>query len=347
MKALPFTVVVALCCVSLAGLSCAQKVASEPTSASAFRANMAALAESDALSVAGKDGWLFQANELRFLSHESFWGEAAASVSRASKPEYADPIPAIVSFHQALADRGISLILVPVPPKAVVFPDKIGESRDPVRYDAPSQAFYQELRGQGVNVLDLTDSFLARRESDAGPIYCKTDTHWSPRGAEVAAAAIAEQLQTQGWAGAIAKQTYPTTQITREITGDLVGDAATSKESLAFTLVGEAPLASDDSSPVILMGDSHTLVFNDGMLHGDRAGLADHLAKELGMPLDLSFRNKGSGSTHVRLSLFRKQSTSRRGGVDYLADKKAVVWCFTAREFSESTSGWKVLPLEK
>jgi alginate O-acetyltransferase complex protein AlgJ len=351
MKPTSSIVVLAVSAMSLAGLSCAQKVATEavvtPEQAAAFRADMAILSQAGTLSVPGKKPWLFQASELRFLGHETFWGEAAASVSRASKPESADPIPAIVDFHQSLAAHDISLILVPVPPKAVVFPDQIGADRQPLRYDLPTQAFYAELRGQGVHVLDLTDPFLAQRESDVGPIYCMTDTHWSPRGAEVAAASIAEQIRSQPWYGTMEKQTYATSQVTREVTGDLVEDPGHPTESLHFTLVGDTPLASDEASPVILMGDSHTLVFNDGMLHGDRAGLADHLANELGMPLDLSFRNKGSGSTQVRLSLFRKQVKSRRDGGDYLGGKKVVVWCFTAREFSESTSGWRVLPLEK
>jgi hypothetical protein len=41
--------------------------------------------------IQGKDGWLFFVPELRCLSVGQFWGDVAAKVSRASKPEHADP----------------------------------------------------------------------------------------------------------------------------------------------------------------------------------------------------------------------------------------------------------------
>src|SRR5437762_9982012 len=42
-----------------------------------------------------------------------------------SKPESADPIPAIVDFREQLKKRGIDLLLMPVPPKAAIYPEKI------------------------------------------------------------------------------------------------------------------------------------------------------------------------------------------------------------------------------
>ena len=103
----------------------------------------------------------------------------------------------------------------------------------------------------------------------------------------------------------------------------------------------------DEGSPVILMGDSHTIVFQDGSLHASRGGLADHLAASFGFPLDMQFRNRGSGSSAVRRNLLRKQIQAGRKGEDYLGSKKLVIWCFTAREFTESTDGWPVMPVEK
>src|SRR6184192_440303 len=75
--------------------------------------------------IAGADGWFFLSSDIRFLSVGQFWGTDAAKVSRAHKPEAADPIPAIVDFHDQLKKRGIELLLVPVPPKAAIYPEKI------------------------------------------------------------------------------------------------------------------------------------------------------------------------------------------------------------------------------
>src|SRR5437764_12135759 len=70
------------------------------------------LENKNAAAGAGADGWLFFAGELRLLSLSRFWGNDAPKVSRAHKPELADPIPAIVDFQQQLKARGIDLLVV-------------------------------------------------------------------------------------------------------------------------------------------------------------------------------------------------------------------------------------------
>src|SRR5436190_6320394 len=111
------------------------------------------LEQNKAAAVAGSDGWLFFGGELLLLSLGRFWGDDAAKVSRAHKPELADPVPAILDFQQQLKARGIELLVVPVPPKAAIYPDKIlpdvkisnGET-------APSlKRFYDELRKAQIN----------------------------------------------------------------------------------------------------------------------------------------------------------------------------------------------------
>src|SRR6266511_4306686 len=114
-------------------------------------------AESNGAAVIkGADGWFFLSSDIRFLSVGQFWGADAAKVSRAHKPESADPIPAIVDFHEQLKQRGIDLLLVPVPPKATIYPEKIlpdvdlhGETAAPFL-----ARFYDELRQREIDVVD-------------------------------------------------------------------------------------------------------------------------------------------------------------------------------------------------
>ena len=95
----------------------------------------------------------------------------------------------------------------------------------------------------------------------------------------------------------------------------------------------------DKNSPVILLGDSHTLVFHSGEeLHGTGAGLAEQLAAELGIAVDV-IGVRGSGATPARVNLLRRAKAEPA----YLAGKKVVIWCFAAREFTEST-GWSLVP---
>src|SRR6185369_4481023 len=112
-------------------------------------------------AVPGQDGWLFFTAELRLFFVGRFWGNDATRVSRAHKPELADPLPAIVDFHQQLKARGIELLVVPVPAKALAYPEKIFVPSSVGKITAPTnlQTFYDELRAAGVDVLDLTSLF--------------------------------------------------------------------------------------------------------------------------------------------------------------------------------------------
>jgi len=144
--------------------------------------------------VTGEDGWLFFVPELKALVVGRFWGDEATRVSRASKPEYADPLPAIVDFHEQLRTAGIELLVVPVPAKAAVYPESVSSKiaapggKIRARIDESHREFYKLLKQQGVTVIDLLPLYLAHRD-DGGPLYCKTDSHWSGRGVALAAQA--------------------------------------------------------------------------------------------------------------------------------------------------------------
>ncbi len=137
------------------------------------------------------------AAEFRLLSLGRFWGDEAPKVSRSHKPELADPIPAIVDFQKQLKARGIDLLVVPVPPKAAIYPEKILPGFD-VGADDPAPVlhrFYEELRAAGIDVLDLAPLFVQNRDDKRGGVFCKTDSHWSGLGCMLAAQAIAEKIR--------------------------------------------------------------------------------------------------------------------------------------------------------
>ncbi len=301
--------------------------------------------------IEGRDGWLFFVPELRSLSVGPFWGNHAIEVSRASNPEYADPLAAIVDFHDQLKKAGVELLVVPVPAKASVYSEKVSThgtvpaSGGTTRIDTYHQEFYQVLRERGVSVLDLTPRLLAQRSESGSSLYCKTDTHWSGRAIDLAAQAIVEHVQDRPWLKERLKVGYESERRDVEITGDLarmLDETSPVRENLTLTFVGTRsggnliPVEPDRESPVLLMGDSHTLVFHDPDLFARGAGLPDHLAFRLGFPVDL-IGIRGSGATTTRIELLRRR--------DNLKGKKLVVWCFSCREFTESVSGWRKVPV--
>ena len=296
--------------------------------------------------IPGADGWFFLSSDIRFLSGQ-FWGADAAKVSRAHKPESADPIPAIVDFHEQLKKRGIDLLLMQVPPKAAIYPEKIlpevdlhGETAAPFL-----ARFYDELRGRGIDVVDLAPVFLQNRASEHGPVFCKTDSHWSGFGCVLAAQTIKEKIHEK-LAGQPRKN-YAAEWKETTIKGDL-GDLPglnTKKpepEKIAVRTISDketgAATIPDPNSPLLIIGDSHTLVFHDFL--AEKSGLLDQLAYQIGFAPDL-IGTRGSGATSVRVSLYRRA----RKDPDYLAKKKMIVWCFAAREFTESDQGWDKVPV--
>ena len=305
----------------------------------------------DAPSFEGAGGWRFLTAELRHVSAGKFWGEDALKVSKATKPENADPLPAILDFKRQLDAAGIELILVPVPAKAFVYPEAItgGDPTGPAtaRADTFHQAFYDELRKNNVTVIDLLPELLAQRNGEGGVVYCKTDTHWSGAGIAIASSKIAALLKDKPWAQEAAKTKTIAVPRTVEIKGDLQAEGG-ALETVALRFIGtEASggnvlVPPDRASPLVLLGDSHTLVFHAGSdMLASGAGLPDQLLHELGFPVDL-VSARGSGATPARINLMRRV----RGDGAYLGGKKAVVWVFTVREFTEA-SGWSLVALNK
>ena len=308
------------------------------------------------MSVPGKDGWLFWAKELRHIRAGKFWGEAAAKVTQADKPEWGDPLPAILDLKDQLDKLGIQLVLVPVPPKAIVYPDKVSDlvvasAQAPVvpRLDPFHQEFYKLLRDKGIAVIDLTDDFIKARSNDKDDQreYCKTDTHWSPFACELAAKRIAETIGNKLGQPQL-HNPFKSDAQTLEFAGDMGKDGG-AKETLQIHVVspsGDDPKVTDTvvdkDSPVLLMGDSHCLVFHaGGDMLASGAGLADQLAFRLCAPVEL-VGVRGSGATNVRRTLMQKVQANPQ----YLTGAKVVVWCFTSREFTEA-SGWRLVPLMK
>ena len=315
--------------------------------------------------IEGQDGWLFFAPELLHLAHGPFWGDvspwAEAGLSQL------DPFAAIVDFHHQLEALGVRFIFAPVPAKAAFDPSPLPRTPPGVpsaqhRADTADAAFLERLTAAGVETIDLMPIFFAHRDaattgeqvspepdpaSKDRALYCRRDTHWSPRAIAIAAEHIAERIGDTAWRRAHPKIQYRTD--TRDVTlvgdldrqrsirgpGDNISKAEpTQPETLPATFVEPADL--DRDSPVLLLGDSHALVFHaGGDMHAEGAGLPEHLGRALGFPID-RIAVRGSGATPVRIDL------RRRG--DNLLGKKVVVWVLSAREYTQG-QGWAQVPI--
>ena len=380
-----------------------------------FRAELRRLAgEAEAerrVAIAGLDGWLFSVPELRRVSLERLPEPAPDAADLADPapgaadpapgaadppPDAADPAPGdndpapdaaigspaadpvavILDAQRRLAASGVELLLVPVPPKAVVFPEKVsGTLTIPIpvpRLDPALEQTYDRLRAGGVDVLDLTDLFIRERFHAEGPLYCRTDTHWSGSGCTTAAAAIAAEVRARPWYAALATESFGASWYSTSISGDLTGPGGASfqaesengetgagvsgdlaspggapagREELRLrgvvrpTSRGPTPVAPDPESPILLLGDSHALVFHaGGDLHAAGAGLPDQLAFELGVPVDLA---AAPGPATAPFEVLRERVRADPG---YWSRKRLVIWCFAAHALGAG-GAWRPAPI--
>ena len=305
--------------------------------------------------VAGRDGWVFHENELLHAATTSFIGKDAAAANPYTKPDFADPIPAIVDFNNQLAAKGIELLLVPVPGRPVIYPESVlGQARIDGQKTLPSLAtarteFLAEVQRQGVNVLDLLPLFLEKRSTGEEELFYRLDTHWTPFAVTEAAAAMAKHVITKPWYAGVPRREFsidmrsvtrpgPILETLRAmgLGEDRDEETFVCRRIQLKTETGISRLILRNSeSPIVVIGDSYSTWWNEF-----DAGLGQQLAAELGFPVDI-LSTTGGGTTATRINLVR----TIRSEPGYLDGKKLLIWCFGKRSLSISREGWRKVPL--
>jgi alginate O-acetyltransferase complex protein AlgJ len=126
----------------------------------------------------GSDGWFYSSEE--FERPKNFDSEIA------SKLKY------VTQVKTALENAGIKLAVVLVPAKARVYPEHLGRYVRPKYWDDVYAKFLAGLNAKGVIAPNILNAVKVR---DA--MFLKTDTHWTPQGARVAAHAVAQVVKPQ------------------------------------------------------------------------------------------------------------------------------------------------------
>jgi len=301
----------------------------------------------------GRDGFLFFRDELEFV----------LSGDLRQQPPGKNPYAAIVEFRDFLARLGVDFLLVPVPNKIEVYPEKFvapeavakirsargisaAPASGPLVVNPYGRKFLQELCQSGVETVDLLPVFLAAKADDARAtelLYLAQDTHWTDRGLQLAAQQLAARIQRYPWYRAATSPplAYSTKQVEFKHHGDLVSRLAEEQRGgyPVQTLTGtqvvnpDGTLYDDDlASPLVVLGDSFTGVYQRTMCRN--GGVSAHLAKELGRPVDLVMSY--GGGPNVRKILLRR-------GVDDLRNRRLVIWIFAARDLYDHWEDWLLL----
>jgi alginate O-acetyltransferase complex protein AlgJ len=104
-----------------------------------------------------------------------------------------DNLALIRGVQAHLAQRDVLLVLAVVPAKARLYPEHIGEHPiSPLRQDL-YQRFHRALRRADIAAPDLLQPLQTGKPR--GQLFLRTDTHWTPLGADIAAQHLSKTVQ--------------------------------------------------------------------------------------------------------------------------------------------------------
>lgn len=310
----------------------------------------------------GRDGWLFYRPSVDYTTGPGFLDPRILSKrSQAGKPYAApiqpDPRLAIIDFAGQLRRRGIALLLVPAPGKAMIHPEqltaRLSGTAEPLHNELHNESFEdwkQEMEREGVLVFDPAPLLCARKRQTGEDQFLKTDTHWTAGAVEAVADELRRFIEAHTPLSAgLASAGYQARHRNVTGTGDIAamlrlpeGAALFPQETVEIRQIldrGGAAWQPDAASDVLLLGDSFTNIYSQPSLHwGTSAGLAEQLSFALARPLDRIAQND-AGAFATRQTLAQELAH----GDDRLAGKRLVIWEFAARELA--VGDWKQIAL--
>jgi hypothetical protein len=278
-------------------------------------------------------GFVLGRRELTFFTAWNGPTEAGGTTPRALAFDQPDhPLHVIEAYAKAFRERGIDFLVVPIPRRIQIYPDRLPDfppqGTDFPGAGAATTRLLLALAERGIESIDLLPLFAAARESKASDddrfLFHDYNAHWTPRAARIAADAVARYV------GSLEGFPPPAAIADR--------DFVVRRERAMYQLPPHIPEAEapvpvwvdrvlgldgapvdyrNRESPILVLGDSHCSWYG-GALGGD---FGAQLHARLGVPIDTIVLDDG-GSEAVWTNLAR-----RRNG---LQGKRVVVWIFAA-----------------
>ena len=297
----------------------------------------------------GRDEWVFYRPDVDSLVMRQEKSNAAAQ--------------GIVDFAAQLAARGVRLVVVPIPGKATIHPEKLSTGKtvfeNPVASpivadlaDKVGEAWKQRKAKDGTLApiaIDATSRIWERKLETGEDQFLKTDSHWTPGAMTSIAKSVAEEVLATGIPVAPEELVAEGKEISS------VGDTALMLELPASSPLRKAqsmtieqiktrdgnPWRANRVSPVLVLGDSYSNIYSaDGLGWGGGAGFAEQLSLQLNHRVDKLARNDaGAKSAREMLAAEALQNPG------WLEGKKVVVWLMAAREFARGD--WSSVQLPK
>lgn len=255
-----------------------------------------------------------------------------------------NPLPRLLELKNFLDSLEIQFLIVPIPTKEAIYADKlIFGTADTLCVDVAGRNFIRKLLASGIDVLDVFPALRNARLADDSSAFSfqKFDTHWASPGFLSAMEELANKVTSYAWyesSGATpGTLEIRDTAIVRE--GDLIQQlplaeqGAYAPETLEVKKVyrNGKPYSGEKNSPILLMGDSFTGVFES--VDGKSGGPASLLAFATG--LDVQVMTSWGGGPGVRHRMAKDKKS--------LKSKRLVIYMMTMRDFWQSPMEWDAL----
>ncbi len=149
-------------------------------------------------TAAASDRWLFYRQDVEFLVQPSPLDVRSAKLD--------NPVKAIERFRDQLKAKGVELLVVVTPGKPSIYTERLtGRDENDAGLQSHGKKILDSLTRAGFNTVDLYTPLLAAKSRDSveGALYLNDDTHWTPRGAEIAADVIAKKVREMVDAGTV------------------------------------------------------------------------------------------------------------------------------------------------
>ncbi len=304
------------------------------------------------------DRWLFYRQDVEFLVQPSPLDVRSAKLD--------NPIKAIEKFRDQLKAKGVELLVVITPGKPSIYPERLTGAE--LNGAGHGKKILDSLSALGFNTVDLYSPLLSAKKDDAnlGPLYLNDDTHWTPRGAELAADEISKKVREMADAGIVDIGEESMNYVASDSVADRMGDVgemsglnkfnAFKVQKVTGHVVSQQEVSERNEPPadslldstvvydttktpfkddfrkakILILGDSFSRIYQtDSPVN---AGWIAHFAKNMNRPV-ASIVSDGGASTLVREKLARK------AGV--LKGKKLLIWEFVERDLRFGAEGWK------
>lgn len=131
--------------------------------------------------ILGKDQWLYTDEEF----------DAVAN----GEQNEADNLAIIQGVRDTLKKQGTQLVLAIIPAKTRLYPEHVGDNKPATLHTDLYQQFHAQVNQAGILAPDLLAPLQSAKEK--GQVFLRTDTHWTPMGAEIVAQQLGDVISKQ------------------------------------------------------------------------------------------------------------------------------------------------------